>query len=527
MNKKIILLLVIACIISAIAFKVFAGDTACGIQGCAASTITSITAATQVINMSNMTLNTGTVNYTVFCGNTTSTPCLNNTGTVFNVCNATTDTWCDPSRAVEYLNQHITTPNNVTLISRVVVTTGSPPVAAFLYQEEEPVWSTQLAIVQYTGSGNNLAISRIDTYTPLDTGNYAFNIVDDQIFAVGDYIFVLMDKGGILSVLALKVNNDGTIYEVGADTDISYSSMAFADAIFDKGGDYIPFGVNFNTDAFTGALQLDDGSGYPTFATTGKILFPGSQNKGSIAKIMPIQNIPTTTIGSRDVGEVFITGTGFQDINGGDRGPFAWTCYGNAGAITGINPVLNYEFDNSNDIYVTDADWTYYNGNAVTIVGRYEDLGNDRVVITRINDIEEHNLLVNNAEYITGTDVVGDDVLITAKKNHDGEYLGWIDAADNQDRLFVLDSTGTIGNKYLITGTRAGEQPRVLIDTNPAVYASNIANGTRVVVLEGTNAVSAFEIYNMTVDSGAIISAVDTGGHAGDYIDFVLGGPCT
>ncbi|MEM4263874.1 MAG: hypothetical protein QW666_03195, partial [Candidatus Woesearchaeota archaeon] len=530
MNKKIILLLIIACITSAIAFRVLAGSaggsTACGIEGCAAATITSTTASTQVINMSNMTLSTGTVNFTAFCGNNTATPCLNNTITIFNVCNATTDTWCEPSRTLEYLNQKINS-SNVTWINRVVVTTGSPPIAAGIYYDND--WGfTSLFIAQYTGSGNNLAMSKLDVFIPWDTNTYAFYSGDNQIFAVGRYIFVLMVKNGFpgdISVVALKINNDGSIIEAGADSDISYSSwFGFADAVFDKGGDYIPFGINYDNDAFTGALRLDDGSGYPDFAATGKILFPGSQTYGSITKIMPIQNIATTTISGRDVGEIFITGTGFQGANGGERGPFAWVCYGNAGAISGINPVLNYESDNSNDIYVTDADWTYYNGNAVTITGRYDDTGTNRVVLMRINDAEEHNLLVNNAKYITGSTIVGDDVLITAKKNHDGEYLGWIDASDNKDRLFVLDSAGTIGNKYLITGTRNGEQPRVLIDQNPGVYASNIANGTRVVVLEGSNAVSAFEIYNMTVDSGAIISAVDNGGLTGDYIDFVLGG---
>ncbi|MBW2986053.1 hypothetical protein KY333_01655 [Candidatus Woesearchaeota archaeon] len=548
MNKKILLLLV-ACVVISLATFVYAGDTACGIGGCSPTTITTTTGATTPISLSQQgTLTTNSLTLTVLCN--TNATCFNISSiNSYVVCNATSGMYCDanPARSYEYLNQQVNH-TNLTNVSQVVVSTGS------LVTMTTGVGDTGKPVLDGTHNtadvvGNNGV--RIET-------NFLAESDDIRIYnspTADNFEVVQVGKDATNKILVIRfkfsaaglidtpiIINTGVSATPGTTTDIAdytNSEMVGADTWvallnYDKpnkatpGTGAITVGGKSDGSGITFGRELNDPAGVTELEFATDAL--------AVCNDIPVQE---------ESGNSYTTSTFTGTVKSNARANLAEIVTGivySDGIISTSSPSIETYGDGVNDLRADNAVKVVDGSTNTATSGQYIVAGvalpammstkYDSTTLTSITaDYLSTGGAVNDPSGGFGygeTAIMGTNVVLGGGSL---TYQGY-ESTDGESRIAVWDNLGrNLIKLYKTSGGSTGVEAvqKASQRVNPTVYVAKITQsnnntGTRVIVLEGSSLATAFEIYNFTTDSGDALNFVGTGGHSGDYLDYVLGG---
>ena len=534
MNKKVLLLFVLG-IISTLAFTVFAGDPACGLGGCSAATVSTTTGTSSVINFTLTNFTTINMTWNPLCGNATANgSCFNLSSQqafkLFNLsnCNATADVMCD-AKTLEYLNQvfNITCINN---ISYVDVKGGSAFFAAigetFMGQtivigKTDPATGVMTANPYETQSGlwtiNNLKWGELSDGTPvLALGGFdgftndllGFFVKVDSTTAKTTEQIGAVAAGGAINGPIKRI-------EVAADTVGSHAMMGFTTSVGTPHA-YV--------------LVLNTHEPLVNFTRRGKYLddlfFAGSGSEMTRDGIIPLDGTYSAGGITRQAFGVF--GTSKHTANGGQIWtPFAETI--RPDDVGKSNAVYAARTDDSSlEWWLDDVAEIYGNGDQAMGSGRFQLLGGNYVI----------SMLKTNA--LSLSEAKPGSVIKAHKYNSETTSTPPVLCSPDKSKVFIAHTRNDGNTNIFVYGTQLNRLKWFTETSGDALQASAEAcgspavlvtllnntanNGSRVFVLQGSNAVSAFNILNMTVDSAAVLDSRDTGGHGADWLDFVLGG---
>jgi len=554
MNKKV-LLLIFLCLISIFAVFVSAGDTACGIGGCAPTELASTNASTQVINLVQQgTLTINTLTLTVICNS--SATCFNSTNiTQYVVCNATNGMYCDsPAKSWEYLNQQMNH-TNMTNITKVVVKTGSV-VAAVIGDDTVLGGGTVLLTSGSDKAGTN-AGAKITVNPP--------DVVEDVLIdeldpgagqAPGTYkVFVLKRNpitGKLTTLIFMYFPNTNLVYQVN-EIDLNIVSP-LPGARFEpppkprfkwEPANYgkviiVDYPSTSPIEYSNGAaiIGYDEATNAPLFGRS--LSAAGGTTKLDIAGVFMSQDAAIEEEAGTEYTKAFIVGTVNRIADGDEEIFTAWTYTDGVmntapitwGPVVGGASVRELVEKHTGSINLAGA-------------GIYTDPVNNKYAMAAKFKFENDGSVDIDAKQVTGAIGQIDSLETFAIMGNPDTtpggshiYQGYA-GSDGEDKILVWDSlfsnivqawttSGNDGSSTAVNALRAINDASEKI--NPAVYVSlfnqswNNNVGTRVIVLEGSSFATAFKIYNFTADSGSALAWQSTGGHAGDYLTYVLGG---
>ncbi|MBW3004819.1 hypothetical protein KY310_03225 [Candidatus Woesearchaeota archaeon] len=533
MNKKILLFICLL-LIPVFAYTVFAGDPACGLTGCSPIPITTAVPTTQLISFNVSTINTTTVNFSVICGNSTNITCFNSSSTNITVCNATNSVVCDIA-TTEYLNKRFNA-TNVTNITSVSISTGSPAlgiiIASYASMTALLLFAIRAQVESGIGAYRQKATEAAEAGIGIGLASYIAKNQEDHPEYYG---FTTKTPGNTAGVCIGRLDPLGvdTVAIECINTGLTVSKSAEIQIAEDRYHEYLSWVVTIDKDldlasskCVFGATDLAGPSGFLENRLTGIMPDLGPNDRCKVGDIAPT-NHPPTTEGGNTFGTVLSAGT----ISGPVLGvvTFFMLLYGDG--VLKVPPTLASAPPGQNELsflaslrslpiqIIAPATNEEYLGaikrtNSPTAAAILKaDVGfNSGITFTEYKKITSDNLAASAEPAIT---------CIPGKQC----YLGYETDQPGKSVVHIVDSQGNPTKSFYATGTSSTGVLPVLVSENPTVYGTKIINGSRFMVLEGSSVVSAFEVGNFSVTDAAIIRANSSGGHAGDFMEWVAAGP--
>ncbi|MBW3002906.1 hypothetical protein KY338_07135, partial [Candidatus Woesearchaeota archaeon] len=547
MNKKILLLLMAVCIISAIAAFVYAGPAGhagqCQNLVCSAATATSTAGSTQVINSTSGTVTTTTVTANATCTASGALPCFNLSNTTsWTFCNDTTLTSCDSKTTGYNLSTYTNTTRNLTYVH---VAAGSYEALAFAtsgvgpYDWELARWNSALDADMHhfyrreTGTPGTVSLGRPNAG---DRPWYIFSerIPSSESMSGGD------ERAATTTFLNPNSNQPVSCWTLMQDAELSGDAL-----------DELCFGLigkTANTIDAIGLIRYSDGSNnwMATGITTDRLGTPngyivGVQNlESSGDSVFDAAGTTITEVADTEDWAIITGNAGLNEMTdvSSNKDIAVFTGYTDNALTPESGLIVTYDMNAATVVdtfKMTDVDvldkihfydvavgYDKVESSRVYIVGGYGNNLFPILVTALINPTGQisvqKQVILDNVATTGSTRVVtnGADVVVTAP-------------TATGMKVYNLDSEGNFkyNGKITLPATLASDvdqlTPLGIKVAGSAVYSAPTTTGSKVIVTMGSNIISVFEV-NYTVDSGDILALNDNGGHTGDYINFILGG---
>ncbi len=546
MNKKILLLFILAAMFSILAFSVYAGDTACGLGGCAAASVSSTSVSTGSFGLSSQSFSPSNTSWGLYCSNFTGTPCLNSTTPLLSVCNAPNDVACGVN-TIEILNQRLNA-TNVTNITYVATLNKSSNFAFIGYDNTAAMWKLFIGFkldsapvlktyFPNTPFGMTFSLQHPQTVTmdkiELSGGAGILVSLVAEVTAggpVGDNVIMLLtfDSNGNLQE-QLGFSSGVTIDPVPRDTRIplgvtvdEQNPSQFAYGWINLGG-ATPYGYDFG-------INLTS----PLFLSGAKSNIWGGDNGGRVIDVFPTSEVITRN--SKQVTKMALIA--YAD----ESGPATKL-------ILASNVWPDNMQNNTIKIYKTAASKDVVPLSAAQVRDKdhvlssaiYDAAGGVSQLFTTITD-HSGSTPVASPSGINYTILLDMSFPSTGQRgapmcsglSKANVKATFVDALSQVPYFLVFNSLGGLLASFSSSDTASFAADTVCV--NPAVHVVQlpqaIYGGTNqtaslVAVTQGSSLIDSFYVYNMTVDSGAVLQANASGGHSGNYMYYVLGGRST
>ncbi|MBW2973641.1 hypothetical protein KY346_04565 [Candidatus Woesearchaeota archaeon] len=511
MNKKILLLFAIAFVLSAVATVVYAGGLNCNGEGCRAVSVVPTTKnVTRFSTNTSQTFTTNFITWTAFCGNgTANVTCLNSTAIdVTTVCNDTVDLFCD-GKTYEFMFQQING-TNVSNVTRVEVANGSAVFVApsaggrltvGVAYENQPVKGAVLVprlaglaiqdfeIVTLTGKRALvlLGLDDVASIPPFQHIPTALMIDTDS----ANPRIIMSQKGWKLSPPAAAPQPTITINVAVDDDDIGK-------ILIGEVGGSNAYDLVFDASTNIPVLEFARGKEYNQ---------PGPPATVSIKDVEVTSNGDFAVFGDYNSG-AGLAGGFFQRQAAGQEAAAGETASITEGLVLWSSaPVFGSENEGAAGARISTT-------NLVAAIAANANLG------TMSWGGEASQIPFQTAEVFAGSsapDYYDWKTIARGTGPDEGDVLicAWQYTLQNIRQCFI-DPQGVVLDIVDVEWSN----PTIVV----AELNGSYMNGSRIYVINKNDVVSAFDVINMSIDSVALSAYKNTGGHAGDYVEFVTGG---